>query len=259
MTEGGREVKVPLEKLSKADQAAVRRIAEISSRVAAAKENAKDAKPQASQPQRGLRETQLAELDKKREQAIADQKRKTNSDKSELAKITSKLARLKRATRTDSLAQTIDTLERRKVELDESIQGSQSELNRLEANCIQDQRRIVRQYPKPGDPWYTEYDGRLYTAQELEKYKALQANHGSPQVAANRYMQSQISSGRINKATFLNVSHNGCRVNYQVEYTSEAGFVMTRNGCIPMVSIDGLWYVHPTMLVTGGVVFEGFP
>ncbi len=47
------------------------------------------------------------------------------------------------------------------------------------------------------------------------------------------------------------------RVNYQVVYTSEAGFVMTRNGYVPMIVKDGLWYVEPSMLLTGGVMFDG--
>ncbi len=205
------------------------------------------------------RETSLTQWASEREEAIAKHNRQIEEHKKEIAATTKRLENIERSKRPTARSRTTsEQLEQRCEELKRAIRGAEVALKKTDADFEQRRRRILKTHPRFGDPEYVEYRGRLHTRKELAEVKAFEAEHGSPQAAANRYMEGLITRGVVNKAALQSVTFNGQRVNYQVEYTSPAGFVMTRNGYVVMTrDAEGYWYVDLIIMAATPVAFDG--
>lgn len=71
-------------------------------------------------------------------------------------------------------------------------------------------------------------------------------------------MQQLIAKGKLHRAVFISTTHEGYRVSYQVQYTSPAGLVITRNGWVAMIpNTEKLWYVNLTIMSAVDVLFDG--
>jgi len=131
------------------------------------------------------------------------------------------------------------------------------------AQLEQERRRILVKFPVQGDPELAEHKGFLYKSDELIKIKAFEDEHGTPQRAADYYIQSLLDSRVLEKAEFLRVSavappaeallYKGQlkaykTAHYQVRYVSKAGLVNDREVYVSVFALeDGNWYVSPAM------------
>jgi hypothetical protein len=125
----------------------------------------------------------------------------------------------------------------------------------------QEVRRVMVNDPYEGDPVFTEYKGILCTDEELQRQKAFEDEHGSPDSAADYYIAELINRNVLRKADFVTVSavepppdHNRNKnftkqyatVHYQVEYVSRDGIVNNRQVYVYVIQWnDGYWHVSP--------------
>jgi hypothetical protein len=125
----------------------------------------------------------------------------------------------------------------------------------------QEVRRVMVNNPYEGDPVFAEYKGVLCTDEELQRKKAFEDEHGSPDRAADYYIAELINRNILTKADFITVSavepppdHNRNKnftkryatVHYQVEYVSKAGIVNNREVYVYVIQWnDGYWHVSP--------------
>lgn len=88
------------------------------------------------------------------------------------------------------------------------VQNSKEEWEQKWIDLEQEQRRILLEFPEPGDPSFTKYRNRLFTAQELEQFKAYEQDHSTPSAAANAYVKVLESKSILARTTYAGLFKN---------------------------------------------------
>jgi len=188
-----------------------------------------------------------------------------------------KLNKLKEGTPTASQARIInkqlDEAEKLHKDALDKIKTLNGEIAQENVQYEQDRRRIIVKHPMPDDPKFVEQDGMLLTADELkarEKLKVehenLKAEHSSPEIAADKYIEGLLADGTLERATRTGSRPyqltNGPPIKtsmfvfYQCRYVSQGGFVNDRQGSVIVSQAkDGLWYIS-TMSRISGIDFQ---
>lgn len=126
----------------------------------------------------------------------------------------------------------------------------------------QNRRRVILKQPLPNDPEYVEENGFIFTRDELDELAKLKVDHGSPEVAADNYIQDLLKKGTLEAATRTRVrpfqlvngppSNDSMMVFYRCRYVSQGGFVNEREGYV-IVGRDqrGFWFITGLTKMSG--------
>lgn len=164
-------------------------------------------------------------------------------------------------------------LERAREAVAEELDQLINQVEKTKFDFEQQRRRVILAHNLPGDPEFIVERNLILTREELETMQARAAELGSPEGAADAYIQELIKKGVIKSATFTRTSAEAPpmeramfpsqvkkyrTVHYIVVYVSRGGIVNEREAYVSVLSPDGKnWYVSNMMKKTA--VLGGLP
>jgi len=95
-----------------------------------------------------------------------------------------------------------------RADLKNPQQSLQDRIAKASVAAEMERRKIIAQFPLPGDPTYTEYKGLLYTLAELEQHQAYEKDHLTPRAVADAYLRAASNQGLVRQPVFAGLFRN---------------------------------------------------
>jgi hypothetical protein len=146
----------------------------------------------------------------------------------------------------------IGEIMRRYYELGERLRAFRQKLGQSQVAYEQEKRKIIIQYPEPGDPSFIEHKGLLLSKEEKAEYDAFDRIHSSPRNAADQAIKTLQDNFIIPAAAYVNSVTNPqdekmVAVVYRLTGILAGRYVTNFQSYLLVYKRDdGYWYVSDT-------------